>query len=88
MKVTVTKGRQITIPASLLRRFGVSPGDKVRIVTLRDGILLLPERGSFKDLAGVVETERWEDVEKVVEKEREKDIGRGHVGARRLPREK
>ncbi len=76
METTITRARQVTIPARLLKRFGLSPGEKIKIVVLPEGILLIPKKRSFKAFAGSVKVRRWEDAEKAIEEEREKDLAR------------
>lgn len=50
---TVSSKGQITIPAQLLRDLDIEPGEKLDVVPVRDGVMLLRRTGSVVDaLAG------------------------------------
>lgn len=50
---TISSKGQVTIPASLLRELGLAPGQKLLVVPVQDGLMLLRRPHSLADaLAG------------------------------------
>lgn len=54
-KATLTSKGQVTIPASVRRRLGVKPGDRVEFVEMENGVFqLVAASRDIKTLKGVV----------------------------------
>ncbi len=64
-EVVISKGRQVTIPAELLRTYGLKPGDRVIVVAEPEGIRILPKREKLAKIRALrLGKEKWEEIER------------------------
>ena len=72
--VKIQKNRNITLPAWLIERFRVDPGDFVRLVETRNGVMLKPVK-----LVDPSQAYFWTKEWQSGEREAQEDIRRGRV---------
>ena len=66
----VTSKRMVTIPAEIMRKYGIKEGMKIKFVERREGILMIPIP-SLEDLWGIDREHAREMIEAVKELEDE-----------------
>ena len=74
--VKVTRGGQITLPASLRRQAGIDVGDYVEIVATEDGLVLKAKQVIDKSQAYF-----WKAAWQTAEKEAQEDLSNGRTKA-------
>jgi len=68
--VTVTSKKMITIPSSIMRKYGIKEGSKVQLVELNGAIIMVPVK-SLTEMHGMDKAHAKELIEGVRELDRE-----------------
>ena len=58
-KLKISKGYQLTAPAELRQRYGLKPGDEIKLMDINGELILIPppkKKGNLKDLIGKYRT--------------------------------
>ena len=70
---TITSKGQMTIPASIRQHFDLGSGDRLQWLIQDDHIVVVPAKGSIRDLKGMISRPRppvtIEDMNRAVEEE-------------------